>query len=301
MDINRNNYEPFFLLYLDRELNPTDKHAVEKFLSENIDLQKEFAQLQQTIFTQEDLIFEPKELLFREEEKRRIVPLYWARIAAAILVILTTGLFVITEITKNHGEKIGGNHQPAIANTQSKQDPVYNNSKKKDVTKEMVAPYELADKKSTDKTLVQKKRLKNTNNVSRNVNNNLVENSNTDQANTAAVATDESPLVIQKSNTALEIQQNDNVTTNDSKQVPIVAGATALVIVSANLKDQPKKEDIDLKESDYKTDNSISVIALDDRNKSITGFFKKLTKTNPENNKTANTRKLHVSVFQFSY
>jgi hypothetical protein len=292
MDINRNNYETFFLLYLDRELNPADKHAVEKFLSENIDLQKEFAQLQQTISTQEDIIFEPKELLFREEEKRRIIPLYWTRIAAALLVILTTGWFVITEITKNHGQKIGGNHQPAIANTQSKQDPVNNNNKKNVVTnKEMLALNELADKKNTGKTLVLKKRLQNTNKASRNVNNNLVEN-NTFKSDAT-----------QKSSTALEIQQNNNLTTDDSKQVPVMAGVTAsaLVIVSANLKDQPEKEDTNLKGSDYQTDNAISVIALDDRNKSITGFFKKLTKTNPENNKTTNTRKLHVSVFQFSY
>ena len=42
MDINRNNYETSFLLYLDRELNPAEMLEVEKFLSENADLQKEF-------------------------------------------------------------------------------------------------------------------------------------------------------------------------------------------------------------------------------------------------------------------
>ena len=49
MEINRNNYESFFLLYLDRELNPSEMAEVEKFLDENADLQKEFSLLQQTI------------------------------------------------------------------------------------------------------------------------------------------------------------------------------------------------------------------------------------------------------------
>jgi len=100
MDINRNNYESFFLLYLDRELSAADKHEVEKFLIENRDLQKEFALLQQTILIHDDTIFEPKELLFREEEKRRILPFYRMRIAAAVALILTMGWFVVTEISK---------------------------------------------------------------------------------------------------------------------------------------------------------------------------------------------------------
>ena len=85
MDINRNNYETFFLLYLDRELNPSEMSEVEKFLTENADLQKEFSMLQQTILVPAQTVFEQKELLFRKEEKRRVIPIYWTRIAAALL------------------------------------------------------------------------------------------------------------------------------------------------------------------------------------------------------------------------
>ena len=49
MDINRNNYETFFLLYLDGELNPAAQAEVENFLSTHADLQKEFSLLQLTI------------------------------------------------------------------------------------------------------------------------------------------------------------------------------------------------------------------------------------------------------------
>ena len=76
MEINRNNYETFFLLYLDRELNPAEKQEVENFLAENADLQKEFKQLQQTVLAPAEIVFEPKELLFRKEEKRRVIPFY---------------------------------------------------------------------------------------------------------------------------------------------------------------------------------------------------------------------------------
>ncbi|HSZ33696.1 MAG TPA: hypothetical protein VK772_10295 [Puia sp.] len=301
MDINRNNYESFFLLYLDRELSSTDKHEVEKFLIENSDLQKEFALLQQTMLIHDDTIFEPKELLFREEEKRRILPFYWMRIAAAVALILTTGWFIITAISKNHSEPKGVDHQPAIASTQSKQDPVKTNKENIVTEKSLAIADKLTEKKNSGKTILLKK--ESPNKLKGNTKDNLVETNNADQKGTSADVSDESSLAIQKSSAALEIQQDNLNMSADSKQVPVVAGATAsaLVIVSTDPKSQLKKEDAGLKESDYQTDNSISMIALDERNKSITGFFKKLTKANPDNNKTTSTRKLHVSVFQFSY
>ncbi len=297
MDINRNNYESFFLLYLDRELSTADKHEVENFLIENSDLQKEFALLQQTMLIHDDTIFEPKELLFREEEKRRILPFYRMRIAAAVALILTTGWFVITEISKNHSETMGVDHRSAIASTQSKKDPVKTNKENIVTEKSLATAAKSTEKKNPGKTIVLKKESQS------NTKENQVEANIADQKDTRADISDESPLAVQKSSTALEIQQDNLKMSGDAKQVPVVAGATAsaLVIVSADPKNQLKKEDAGLKESDYQTDNSISMIALDDRNKSITGFFKKLTKANPDNNKTTSTRKLHVSVFQFSY
>lgn len=48
MNINRNNYEEFFMLYLDGELSDAEKALVDAFISENSDLLIEFNQLQLT-------------------------------------------------------------------------------------------------------------------------------------------------------------------------------------------------------------------------------------------------------------
>ena len=49
MEINRNNYEEYFLLYADNELSPTEKKVVEIFVQENIDLKEEFLMIQLTV------------------------------------------------------------------------------------------------------------------------------------------------------------------------------------------------------------------------------------------------------------
>lgn len=66
MKINRHNYEEFFLLYLDNELDITDRILVENFIAENADLQQEFYQFKQTISLQEPIIFKNKKLLFKD-------------------------------------------------------------------------------------------------------------------------------------------------------------------------------------------------------------------------------------------
>lgn len=66
MKINRYNYEEFFLLYIDNELDITDKKLVEEFIHENTDLQTEFLQLQQTVIPSDKIIFKNKETLTKQ-------------------------------------------------------------------------------------------------------------------------------------------------------------------------------------------------------------------------------------------
>ncbi len=47
MIINRHNYEEFFLLYIDNELDGGQQTAVEKFVEQNPDLGKELEMLKQ--------------------------------------------------------------------------------------------------------------------------------------------------------------------------------------------------------------------------------------------------------------
>lgn len=67
MTINRNNYEEFFLLYVDNELSAREKNAVDVFLTENPDLQEEMLMLQQSILIPDDAVFTDKESLLKPE------------------------------------------------------------------------------------------------------------------------------------------------------------------------------------------------------------------------------------------
>jgi hypothetical protein len=69
MMLNRNNYEEFFLLYVDNELPDADRKAVEAFLRQNPDLEGELNLLLGTKMKPEHQIhFHHKELLFKHPE-----------------------------------------------------------------------------------------------------------------------------------------------------------------------------------------------------------------------------------------
>ncbi len=66
MQINRTNYENFFLLYVDGELSTTEMQAVERFAMENSDLGSELDALLETkLATEDSFSFVDKEVLYR--------------------------------------------------------------------------------------------------------------------------------------------------------------------------------------------------------------------------------------------
>ncbi len=68
MNINRNNYEEYFLLYADNELTKAERKMVEVFVNENPDLKEEFCMLKLTInVPDEDLKLGDKSFLYKSE------------------------------------------------------------------------------------------------------------------------------------------------------------------------------------------------------------------------------------------
>ncbi len=68
MNINRHNYESFFLLYVDNELSALERNTLELFVKDNADLQKELSMLQQSIVHAEEVTFNFKSSLLKPEQ-----------------------------------------------------------------------------------------------------------------------------------------------------------------------------------------------------------------------------------------
>jgi len=68
MNLNKNNYEEYFLLYADNELSNAERKMVEVFVKENPEFREEFCMLKLTINIPEDEIrLEDKSFLFKNE------------------------------------------------------------------------------------------------------------------------------------------------------------------------------------------------------------------------------------------
>jgi hypothetical protein len=67
MNITRNNYETFFLLYADGELDPTTMQEVEKFVAVHPDLSEELEMLMDTVLADENITMPGKESLLKPE------------------------------------------------------------------------------------------------------------------------------------------------------------------------------------------------------------------------------------------
>lgn len=94
MQINRQSYEEYFVLYADGELNESEKKAVEEFIDRNPDLADELSLMQQAVLKPDgSIVFENKELLFRDEPAEgKVIYMRWFRIAAAAAFLLALTL-----------------------------------------------------------------------------------------------------------------------------------------------------------------------------------------------------------------
>jgi hypothetical protein len=68
MNINRETYESFFILYIDNELTAEERRGVEEFVEQNPDLKEELVMLQETVIKPEDdVVFGGKEFLMKND------------------------------------------------------------------------------------------------------------------------------------------------------------------------------------------------------------------------------------------
>jgi hypothetical protein len=316
MEINRNNYETFFLLYLDRELNLSEMSEVERFVNDNGDLQKEFSILSQTVLIPAHTEFDQKELLFRKEEKRRVIPVYWTRIAAAVAVLVLGTWLITTQLSGKLGTGIAGSDNKKsvvpVKNKRSDQKVNDANNTAKDPLIVTVNKNELAGQQNITATKNQSvgntAKVKTTVKLEKDLSgkNNPVQPLGSVRQDIQNPSSGENPegsvLAMQKS-IVRELQPVDSRNELDPKQILTQPGShsTALLIAATGATENVphvRDDNAAFVENEDQSDNAISVVALNDKNKGITRLFKKLTRRAPA---VENDRKVRISVFQFSY
>ena len=119
--VNESNYEEFFLLYTDNELETTVRREVEQFASSNPQYQLELNLLLQTKIQPETTVtFPDKSLLYKEEEDRKpVVIMWWRVVAVAAMLLLALGIFWLSNRTATPDIDVAGvnntkKDQPAV-------------------------------------------------------------------------------------------------------------------------------------------------------------------------------------------
>jgi hypothetical protein len=326
MEINRSNYETFFLLYLDRELNASEMMEVENFVDANADLQKEFSLLSQTILIPAQTEFSQKELLFRKEDKRRVVPIYWTRIAAAVAVLVLGGWLISTQLAVKQDRGMAGSDSkknmvlikkngPGQRATEANNHltgpaPDAVNKIEPAVRQDIKTEYKNHSTDQQNSTIPKNQSVRNSVTAKSNIKplNDLPGKNNDKQLLVSGNPDQQTPLsgdylngsnlAIQKSS-AQGLQPVNSRNAADLKQISALPGShSPVLLIAAGTGEKAKNENAVFAENEDQTDNAISVVALNDKNKGITKLFKKLTTRAPADE---NERKVRVSVFQFSY
>lgn len=121
--INITNYEEQLLNYIDDEVSDDEREQVEKFAQLNPAIQKELALLQKTKLQPEAVGFPDKSVLYRREEKVRVISMTWFRVAVAAAIIIIAG-FTALQLVNNGTES----NTPPVASVNN---PKTNSAEKK--------------------------------------------------------------------------------------------------------------------------------------------------------------------------
>ena len=134
--INITNYEEQLLNYIDDEVTADQRKEIESFTGQYSVVKQELALLQKTKLQPEaEVIFPDKSILYRREEKVRVISMTWFRVAVAAAIILIAGFATFRLINNNKsidttGVVKNGEIKNPPANNSTVQPPVLSGDKK---------------------------------------------------------------------------------------------------------------------------------------------------------------------------
>jgi len=143
--INVQNYESFFLLYVDNELSVEERRTVEDFVTANPQLHEEFELLLRTRVSPDvEVVYPDRQLLYREVATGKVVSFkIWRTVAVAAMLLLVAGVFWLKSGSNKNStiDPLAKRDVPTKLNSQETKEQV---PTAKDVQKEQSNP-NLAD------------------------------------------------------------------------------------------------------------------------------------------------------------
>ena len=227
--INITNYEEQLLNYIDDEVTADQRKEIESFTGQYSVVKQELTLLQKTKLQSEaEVVFPDKSILYKREEKVRVISMTWFRVAVAAAIILIAGFATFRLINTNGGTPViadidkSKNHpsdQPISNPTnqipQDTKDDLANTDKKS--TKEQPKDKK-ADKRTIDETVVPKTSIakrENKNNLPEERKNVNQQSGNMNTTSDGIIA--EATVVIKKDDRTVETNQTEAINTGFDK------------------------------------------------------------------------------------
>ena len=300
MNINRDNYEEYFLLYIDRELSADERQVLESFVRRNPDLEKELERLKQTVAPPPVIVFENKDILVREEKKRRFLPVYWTRIAAALVILLTGAgvmLMIIPSKKRPLNETADQIKKPAAGENRN-QIIGKNRDQIEKASSELIAD------QTKNKTIG--KNSAHTEKAGPGMKVDHTKKSETDSKSNEIPDATTSSESAQKSAVLPDLAQQTGM---EETRVPNFESSKLNLLPSTINPPSPsgsggqgRQPSTINHQPSTNPDESTSILVFDNKSKPVTRFFRKLLARSPDDNAVAsnNQKRLSVSIFQFS-
>lgn len=284
--INMANYEEWLVLYADNELTASEKAAVEKFAAQHPHVKEELALFEKTILQPEKIVFANKEILYRKEEKVRVVVMRWWKVAVAAVLILGIGFTTYSVLnndkasvdpTSDNGNGVAVNTDNSKSGSNSKNSSTTTVDTKNDETESKVTPA-IKDEAPQQNSLaaenikkIDKKKY----------NNNKENNSN------SSLAKQDDKKTVKPDENAIAQNTIDNNNTTNTTATPEVETRTLLTNVASIDNTRPsamQQQNINgsiVTTVKLETPNEVdrgAVASNNDKNSKLRGFFRKATR-----------------------